>query len=319
MKSAGIKKVYELAKQDPRVVFIASDVTGNPIPEMREAMPDRYFMEGICEGGLIGMAAGMAMNGFIPYVTTIATFLTRRCYEQIVDDLCLHNLPVRLLPAGGGLVYAGLGPTHQSTEDYAIMRALPNMTVVAPADANEMGRFMDQTLDHTGPIYVRIGAGGDPIVSRDDDGFEIGKAITLRKPGLVTIIASGIMVSRAIDAADRLEADGISCGVINMHTIKPLDGSAVVSAAQKSGLIVTLEEHMRAGGLGSAVLEAINDQLDMARSKVLRLGIPDVFAEDYGFQDDLLEQFGLQGPQVAATIKLHVGTSVLPTEAEIAR
>ena len=201
------------------------------------------------------------------------------------------------------MVYAGLGPTHQATEDYAIMRVIPNMTVVAPADADEMGRFMDQSLDRPGPIYVRFGAGGDPVVSREEDEFVIGKAIILRDPGTVTIIAAGIMVNRAVEAANLLESDGISCGVINMHTIKPLDVKTITEVAGQSELVITLEEHLRTGGLGSAVLEAFNDHCDWAGPRVLRLGIPDIFADDYGFQDDLLEQFGLQGPQVAASIK----------------
>ncbi len=157
MRRACLDMVHELAKRDPRVVFVGSDLGPGVLDEMKKEMPDRFYMEGVSEQALIGIAAGLAMEGFIPYVNTIATFITRRCYEQVAVDLCLHNLPVRLIANGGGLVYAPLGPTHQAIEDIAIMRALPNMTVVAPADAEEMRRFMDHTLDWKRPIYIRLG------------------------------------------------------------------------------------------------------------------------------------------------------------------
>ncbi len=154
MRRTSLDVVYELAKQDERVVFIGSDLGVGTLDAFREEMPDRFFMEGVSEANIIGMAAGLAMDGFIPYVNTIATFLTRRCFEQVAMDLCLHNLPVRLIANGGGLVYAPLGPTHLAIEDIAIMRALPGMTVVAPADKEEMARFVPQTLDLPGPVYI---------------------------------------------------------------------------------------------------------------------------------------------------------------------
>src|SRR6266436_10429145 len=181
MRPTCINMVFELAKRDPRVVYIGSDLDPPLTKRMREEMPGRAFMEGVSEANVVGMAAGLAMEGFIPYVHTIATFITRRCYEQVAVDLCLHNLPVRLIGNGAGLVYAPLGPTHLAIEDIAIMRALPNMTVVAVSDADEMRRLMNQTLDWPGPIYIRLAKGGDPIISRADLGFEIGKAIPMRE------------------------------------------------------------------------------------------------------------------------------------------
>src|SRR5437870_3441848 len=156
MRPACVNMVFKLAQQDPRVAYIGSDLSPDLTERMKNEMPDRAFMEGVSEAHVIGMAAGMAMEGFIPYVNTIATFLTRRCYEQTALDLCLHNLPVRLIGNGGGLVYAPLGPTHEAIEDIAIMRALPHMTVVAPADASEMTRIVPLTLDWPGPIYIRL-------------------------------------------------------------------------------------------------------------------------------------------------------------------
>src|SRR5579862_8677235 len=181
MRATCVNMVYELAKRDDRVVFIGSDLSPGLLAGMKRDYPDRWYMEGVSEANVIGMAAGMALDGFLPYVNTIATFITRRCYEQVAVDLCLHDLPVRLIGNGGGLVYAPLGPTHIAIEDIAIMRALPNMTVVAVCDAAEMTSFMNCSLDWPGPIYIRLAKGGDAVVSRKENGFAIGKAIEMRR------------------------------------------------------------------------------------------------------------------------------------------
>src|SRR5229473_1303360 len=196
MRAACVDKIFELAKRDTRVVYIGSDLDEDITQRIKAEMPGRGFMEGISEQHLVGMSAGLAMEGMIPYFHTIATFITRRCYEQVAVDVCLHNLPVRLIGNGGGLVYAPLGPTHLAIEDIAIMRALPNMTVVSVCDADEMKRFMDQTLDWPGPIYIRLAKGFDPIVSCPEPGFEIGKAIVMREAAgtrnRVLLIATGV-------------------------------------------------------------------------------------------------------------------------------
>lgn len=310
MRKACLDMVYEMAKRDPRVVFIGSDLGPGTLDRMKAEMPDRFFMEGVQEQHVVGMAAGLAMEGFIPYVNTIATFLTRRCFEQVAVDLCLHNLPVRLIANGGGLVYAPLGPTHLAIEDMAILRALPNMTVVAPTDAEEMKRFMPKTLDYPGPVYIRLAKGGDPIVSRAEDGFEIGKSIELRPAGRVALIATGVMVTRALAAAGMLAADKIDCGVVNMHTVKPLDEARVLSLASCVDLIVTLEEHVLMGGLGSAVAEVLVDKFAGRPPALKRIGLPDAFPHEYGSQDSMMETFGLQPPAIAATVKRALGISV---------
>jgi transketolase len=309
MRRTCLDKVYDLAQRDERVVFIGSDLGAGVLDDMKRNIPDRFFMEGVAEQNLVGMAAGLAMEGLIPYVNTIATFLTRRCFEQVAIDLCLHDLPVRLIANGGGVVYAPLGPTHLAIEDIAIMRALPNMTIVAPADADEMARFMDQTLDWPHPIYIRLAKGGDPIVTRAEDGFDIGKAIMLRSPGDILIVATGIAVGRSLEAATELAEDGIDCAVMNMHTIKPLDESALLEAAERSRLVVTVEEHLRAGGLGSAVLECLNDCSLLASPRVLRLGIDDAFPTEYGTQDTQLDTLGLQPHGIASSIRRAVGAA----------
>lgn len=295
--------VYELAKQDPRVVFVGSDLGAGLLDDMKAEMPDRFYMEGVCEQNLIGMAAGLAMEGYIPYVNTIATFITRRCFEQIAIDLCLHNLPVRLIGNGGGMVYAPLGPTHMATDDIAILRALPNMAIVAPTDAEEMKRFMPETVDWPGPVYIRLGKGGDDVVSNPDDGFEIGKGYMLRPNGSVLLVTTGVMASRALAAAEALEPEGISCGVLNLPTVKPLDEAQLLALAADADVVVTVEEHTKVGGLGSAVTDTLVENLGTRLPLIKRLGLPDVFPEDYGSQDSLMEHFGLQAPGIADTVR----------------
>ena len=171
MRRTSLDCIYELAQKNDRVLFIGSDLGPGVLEKMKQDMPDRWYMEGVAEQHIIGMAAGLAMEGFLPFVNTIATFLTRRCFEQIVIDLCLHNLPVKLVANGGGVVYAPLGPTHQAIEDIAILRTIPNMTVVAPCDADEMRRLMDHSLEWAGPLYIRLAKGGDKIISLEERGF----------------------------------------------------------------------------------------------------------------------------------------------------
>lgn len=293
MRKVCLDSVYQLAKADPRIVFIGSDLGPGVLNNMKREIPERFFMEGISEQHVIGMAAGLAMEGFIPYVNTIATFLTRRCYEQIALDLCLQDIPVRLIANGGGVVYAPLGPTHLAVEDIAIMRALPNMAVVAPCDADEMRRLMANTVDWPHPIYIRLAKGGDAIVSREENGFELGKAIMLREAGVGLFITTGVMTQMALQAADRLANEGLSCGVLHMHTIKPLDHAALTHWLPKVDGVVTVEEHTRIGGLGSAVLEFCNDEMPGQAAKIVRIGIPDRFADRYGSQNSLLGYWGI--------------------------
>ena len=309
MRKTALDCVYELAKRDERVVFIGSDLGPGLLDAMKHAMPDRFFMEGVSEQHIIGMAAGLAMEGFIPYVNTIATFLTRRCYEQIALDLCLQNLPVRLIANGGGAVYAPLGPTHLAVEDLAIMRALPNMTVVAPCDANEMTRLMDATLDWKQPIYIRLAKGGDAIVSRATDHFEIGKAILISEPGQGLFISTGVMTQVAIKASEQLALEGLTCGVLHMHTIKPLDNEALSRLLPSVDGIVTLEEHTRIGGLGSSVLEFCNDYIPEQSPKITRIGIPDKFANQYGSQNSLLQYWGITTDAVSNAMRLQLKTN----------
>ena len=274
------------------------------LSEFKRNIPERFFMEGISEQYIIGMAAGLAFDGFIPYVNTIATFLTRRCFEQLAVDLCMHDLPVRLVANGGGLVYAPLGPTHQAIEDIAILRTLPNMTIVAPCDADEMARLMGASLHWPHPLYIRLAKGGDPIVSKSELGFEIGKGIHLKNAGDVLLVTTGITTQIGLQTSESLSKENIDCGVFHMHTIKPFDYDGLFQASESVKLIITIEEHVLNGGLGCAVLEAFSDH--GLEKKIIRLGIPDVFAKKYGSQELLMSEFGLDQETIFNLVVNHI-------------
>jgi transketolase len=311
MRKRCLEMVYELAKQDNRVIFIGSDLSPGLLQEFKDEFPDRYFMEGIAEANIFGMAAGFAMEGFIPYVNTIGTFITRRSYEQIAIDACLHNLPVRMIGNGGGFVYAPLGPTHQATEDFATMRALPNMTVTAVCDADEMSRLMLASLNWPQPIYIRLGKGGDPIVSDGDTKFVIGKAIELRSPPQprVGILTTGIMARKSLDAASILTSQGIEASVTHFHTIKPIDDEKIIDIANKVEFVVTVEEHSIVGGFGSAVAEVLVDANLSTLPKIIRMGIPDEFSDNYGSQDELLNFYGLSADGIVSRVNSNLRAS----------
>ncbi|MFZ3354888.1 MAG: transketolase C-terminal domain-containing protein [Xanthobacteraceae bacterium] len=302
MRATCLNMIYDLAKRDKRVLFIGSDLSPGLLANMQKEMPDRWYMEGITEANCIGMAAGLAMEGYIPYVNTIATFITRRCYEQVGIDLCLHNLPVRLVGNGGGLVYAPLGPTHLAIEDISIMRALPNMTVTAVCDAKEMVRLMNCTLDWPNPIYIRLAKGGDPVVSREENGFAIGKAIPMRRARnrrSIVLMATGVMTTNSLAAAEELAKDGHDVSVVHFHTIKPLDEETVLEFSRDAELVATVEEGTVIGGFGSAVTDLLVERLGVSLPPMLRIGLPDAFPHKYGLQEDLFEVYGLAPHQIA--------------------
>jgi transketolase len=303
MRKTCLDLVYELAKRDERVVFIGSDLGIGTLKQFKAEMPDRFLMEGVSEAHLVTMAAGLAMEGRVVYINTIATFLTRRCYEQVCLDLCLHHTNVRLIGSGGGLVYAPLGPTHEATEDIAIFRCLPRMAIVAPCDAEEMRRFMPQTLDWRGPIYIRLGKGGDPVVSRPELGFEMGKGIVHREGVDALLVTTGVGLQPTLGAAQQLEAAGVRAGVLHLHTIKPLDRETLLAQIARVPAVLTVEEHNVIGGLGSAVAEALAEANFTVPKRFKRLGLPDAFPDKYGSQASLFARYGLTPEQIAAEVR----------------
>ncbi len=303
MRKTCLNFVYELAKKDKRIFFIGSDLGAGTLKKFKEEMPDRFFMEGVSEAHVIGMASGLALEGKIIYVNTISTFLTRRCYEQIVLDVCLHNLNVRLIGNGGGLVYAPLGPTHLAIEDIAIMRAVPNMTIVAPADATEMKRFMPQTVEYPGPIYIRLGKGGDPIVTPQAKPFKIGKAILVKEGNDALLITTGITLRPALNAAETLKQQGITVAVLHSPTIKPIDKEAVLKHADEVSAVVTVEEGIISGGLGSGIAEILAEANFNVPKGFKRLGVPDIFPDKYGSQDNLMAHYNISPEAIVTVIK----------------
>ncbi len=307
MREAALEEIYKLAKQDDRVIFVGSDLGVGTLNKFKQEMPGRFFMEGIAEGYLIGMASGLALEGNIVYVNTISTFLTRRCYEQIVVDVCLHNLNVRLIGNGGGMVYAPLGPTHMAIEDISILRAIPNMTIVVPADADEMRRLIPQTLDYVGPMYIRLAKGYDPIVTNDEVPFRIGKALPMRQGRDVLLVTTGITLRLAQQAAAILAETDISAAILHMPTIKPLDTEAFLEYARPVRAIVTIEENTILGGLGGAIAEIVAEANFNPAKRFRRIGIPDVFPDKYGSQEQLMEHYRITSSEIVATCHALLG------------
>ena len=304
MRKTCLNKVYDLAKKNENVVFIGSDLSPGLLQEMKNEFPLRYFMEGVSEQHIIGMAAGMALNGFMPFVNTISTFITRRCFEQIAIDVCLHNLPVRLIGNGGGVVYAPLGPTHLAFDDIALMRSLPNMSIVACSDKDEMSQLMDASIDWPQPLYIRLGKGGDPIISSPANKFSIGKAILIKEcisPD-VLLISTGIMTAKVLKAVEMAERSGVACEVAHVHTIKPLDTETLFDRISKVRTVITVEEHSAIGGLGSAIVDALVERNHVIPQKLVKLALPDIFVENYGSQDEILKKFGLCPDGIFETI-----------------
>lgn len=293
MRKACLQMVHELARSDQRVVFIGSDLGAGTLTEMRQEFPERYLMEGVSEANILGMAAGLALEGKVPYVNTIATFLTRRVMEQVALDLCLHNASVRLIGNGGGMVYAPLGPTHMATDDLALLRPMPNMTILAPADAREMRRLMPLTVDHPGPIYIRLAKGYDAVVTPKDYPYRIGEAVPLRRGRQLLLVTTGVTAQLALAAAELLAPRGLEATVLHMPTVKPLDREALLEAAAPAEVVLSVEEHVVTGGLGSAVAEVLAEAHPGGRFRFRRLGIPDVFPDQYGSQASLMRRYGI--------------------------
>jgi len=294
MRKTSLDCVFELAKKDKRVLFIGSDLGPGVLENFKKEIPSQFLMEGVAEQFIIGMSAGLAKEGFIPYVNTIATFLTRRCYEQVAIDLCLHDLPVRLIGNGGGLVYAPLGPTHLALEDISLMKSLPNMTIISPCDAKEMHVMMHQTLNYMHPIYIRLGRGGEKIVTDESNKIKIGKGVVFKKGKDALIISTGTMTQKALEVSEEIIQNKIDCGILHLNTIKPLDIESIIENSKDKKLIITIEEHYKTGGLGSSILEVINENLGKNSPEIMRIGVENKFLDEYGNQDTLQRSVGLE-------------------------
>ena len=235
MRQTALNSIFEISKINKKIVFIGSDLGPGFMKHSKDKVEERFFMEGVSEQSVVGISAGLALEGYSPFVNTIATFLTRRAFEQIVIDLCLHDLPVKLIGNGGGLVYAPLGPTHQAIEDISILRTLPNMTILAPCDANEMKNLITATLKWPHPIYIRLSRGDEPLITPEKRKFIIGKSVIIKKPEDYLFLTTGIATRIAEGASKKLYKNHkVKSGVIHFPTIKPLDAKALIKCIKRA-------------------------------------------------------------------------------------
>jgi transketolase len=291
--------LFELGKRNERVVVLDADLSGSTkTAKFAKAFPERFFNMGIAEQDLVGTAGGLALAGKIPFASTFAVFETGRAWEQVRQTLCYSDLNVKLVATHAGITVGEDGASHQALEDIALMRVIPNMTVIVPADGFETQQVIDTAADYGHPVYVRLGRAKVPPVMPPDYKFQIGRAHTFNLGADVNIISTGVMVSEALKARDILLKEGIDAGVINMTTIKPLDTDAVLEAARKAKLIITAEEHSVIGGLGGAVAEFLSEVHPVP---VRRIGTKDVFGCS-GTPGELLKLFGLTAEDITKAV-----------------
>ncbi|MFM2031870.1 MAG: hypothetical protein RLZZ297_635 [Chloroflexota bacterium] len=289
--------ICALAAADPRIVAVVNDSVGSSkLSAFQKQFPDRLINVGIAEQNMVGVGAGLANGGLIPFVCAASPFLTGRALEQIKADVAYSQQNVKLIGMSSGMAYGELGPTHHSIEDLAWVRAIAHMTVVVPADPLETAQAIRWAAASTKPVFIRLSRMGVPQVHPDDYQLNIGRAATLRQGSDVTLIAAGVVVTEALQAATALAATGISARVLNMATIRPIDRAAIIASARETGAIVTVEEHTTHGGLGSAVAEVVVEEHPVP---MRILGVPGVFAPT-GSPEWLLAHFGLTAPHIVA-------------------
>lgn len=286
---------------DSRIVVLDADLSkSTKTDNFRKKFPERFFNMGIAEGNMMATAAGMAACGKIVFASTFAMFAAGRAFEQIRNSICYPKLNVKIGATHAGLSVGEDGASHQAIEDIAIMRAIPNMTVISPADAVETRYAVKAAIEHDGPVYLRLGRLNVPVIYDESSyKYEIGKGITLSEGNDATIIATGLMVHAALEAKALLQQEGISARVVNIHTIKPIDVDIIVKAAKETGVIVTAEEHNVIGGLGSAVAEVLTEYYPVP---LLRVGVQDKFGKS-GKPDILMEMYGLTAADIVKRTK----------------
>jgi transketolase len=284
------RALVEIGKARSDVVVLTADLSSSvKTDKFAKEFPERFFNFGVAEQNMMGASAGLAASGKVVFASTFAVFATGRVYDQVRQSVAYPKLNVKIVATHAGITVGGDGASHQSTEDIALMRVLPNMTVVVPADTPETIKAVKAAVSHPGPVYIRLGRGDVPNLTGENDPFEIGKASVLQDGADVTLIGMGVMVSLCLLAAEELKKHGISARVVNMSTVKPIDSRTIIKAARETGGIVTAEEHSLLEGMGAAVaLELVEN----AHVPMKRVGIPDVFGES-GESDELMEKYGL--------------------------
>lgn len=290
--------LVEIGKTRTDVVVLDGDLSSSTrTVEFAKKFPERFFNVGIAEQNLMGTAAGLAVSGKTVFASTFAVFATGRCWDQIRQSIAYPSANVKIVATHAGITVGGDGATHQALEDIALMRTLPHMCVLVPADGIEAYKAVKAAADHQGPCYVRLGRADVPMVTTMDSPFTIGKATVLREGTDVTLVGCGQMVAVCMDAAEELQKGGISAEVVNMSTIKPLDENTLLRSVKKTGCVVTAEEHSIESGLGSAVATALGDHYPVPMKRV---GTPDCFGES-GESDDLMRRYGLTAEKIKAS------------------
>ncbi len=297
MRQEALATVYELAKKDSRVLFIGSDLGAGTLESMQKELPKQFFMEGISEQHIIGFAAGLAQEGFIPFFNTIGTFISRRAYEQICIDIALHDLPVRLLSAGGGMVYAPLGPTHTSIEDFSLMLSIPGLQVFAPADAAEMRTIIEASLSDLRPYYIRFGKGGEEVVTSEFKSFDFNpRFFGVEQPEII-ICTTGVMLQKCLEAKKLLEKTGKSITIIHfpyLNELRILEYLEIIRGAKN---IICIEEHVPRGGLFTQLLHELV-KIQITTKNLFQISLPNSFSHKYGSQENHLDLHGLTGEKI---------------------
>ncbi|MGI5825918.1 MAG: transketolase family protein [Patescibacteria group bacterium] len=296
MRDAFGEAMLELGRQNNKVLALTADLGASVrLNKFAQEFPERFINFGVAEANMIGAAAGLASEGFIPYTTSFAVFTPGRCFDHIRVSVCQNKANVKIVGSHAGFSNPGDGATAQSVEDIALARVLPEMTVICPADANQVKKAVFAMSEQEGPVYLRISRAETPVFTKEEDGFEIGKAQILRKDGKVTIIACGSLGYEALQAAEEVDGE-----VINLHTIKPLDKETILKSVQKTGRVITIEEHSVYGGMGSAVAEFLVQEYPVPM-KIL--GIQDFFGESARDYQQLLDKHELNAESIVKAVK----------------
>ena len=301
MRQAFIKTIEKLAEQNKRIVLLTADLGFTVFENFRQQFPDRFYNVGVAEANMIGMAAGLALSGLIPIAYSIATFATMRPFEFIRNDVCFQNANVKIIGVGGGLGYGAAGFSHTNYEDLSLLRPLPNLTILSPADAVETEILTRLAIKHAGPVYLRLGKVGEPVIHLKKPKISLGKGLVFKPGKRIAVFSTGSITPNVMKAVKVLQTRSFDPTVIIMPTIKPLDEALIKKIAATHSYIFSVEEHSIIGGLGSAIAETLSE-LD-SKVNFKRIGINDSYYKTVGNQDFLRHRYGLMPNQIVATIK----------------
>jgi transketolase len=302
MRNAFAEEITKLAQTDARLVLLSADIGNRLFDKFKIQCPDRFYNTGVAEANTMSMAAGMASCGLRPFCYTITPFITSRCFEQIKIDVCYHKMPVVIVGTGSGLSYASLGATHHSLEDMGIMRTLPEMRVLAPADANELRSCLRSSLKADHPVYIRIGKKGEPVIFPEPPSFSFGQWQQVQKGQRICILATGNMLSTALESAELLARSGTQPAVFACASVKPLDQHRLAEIFHEFDLVASVEEHFLIGGFGAAIAEWLADSPEVPRARLMRFGVGDLFMHEAGEQEHARHLFGLTHQAMATRI-----------------